>query len=65
MGSRSQMINDLSVIVTSEFGIIVRRNALIERQVDLRDLFTAMEVEVRLDGSDDLLTFGRILDARR
>ena len=58
MGSRSQMIHDSSVIVTSEFGLIVRRNALTERQVDLRDLFTAMEVEVRLDGSDDLLTFG-------
>jgi hypothetical protein len=52
------MINDASVLVTSEFGLIVRRNALTERQVDLRDLFTAMEVEVRLDGSDDLLTFG-------
>ena len=52
------MTNDSSVIVTSEFGIIVRRNALVERQVDLRDLFTAMEVEERLDGSDDLLSFG-------
>ncbi|KRR25229.1 hypothetical protein CQ14_09420 [Bradyrhizobium lablabi] len=52
------MINDSSVIVTSEFGLIVRRNALTERQVDLRDLFTAMEVEVQLGGSNDLLTFG-------
>lgn len=58
MGSRFQMTNKSSVIVTGEFGLIVRRNALVERQIDLRDVFTAMEVEAWLDGSDDLLSFG-------
>ncbi|MEH2535161.1 hypothetical protein V1277_005540 [Bradyrhizobium sp. AZCC 1588] len=52
------MTNDSSIIVTSEFGLIVRRKALSERQVDLGDLFTAMEVGEPLDGSDDLLSFG-------
>jgi hypothetical protein len=52
------MTIDSSVIVTSEFGLIVRRSALVERRVDLRDLFTAIEAEERLDGSDDLLSFG-------
>ncbi|QHO77643.1 hypothetical protein ACH79_38440 [Bradyrhizobium sp. CCBAU 051011] len=52
------MTNNSSVIVTSEFGLIVRRNALVERQIDLRDLFTAMEVEEGLDVNDHLLSFG-------
>jgi hypothetical protein len=52
------MNNVSSVMVTSEFGLIVRRNALAERQVDLRDLCAAMEAEERLDDSDDLLSFG-------
>jgi hypothetical protein len=52
------MTNDSSVIITSEFGLIVRRNALIERQVDLDDFYVAMEGEERLDGSEDLLSFG-------
>jgi hypothetical protein len=52
------MTHDSSVIVTNEFGLIVRRNALVERQIDLRELFAAMEVEAWLDRSDDLLSFG-------
>lgn len=52
------MTNNSSVIVTSEFGLIVRRNALVERQIDLRDLLTAMEVEEGIDGNDHLLSFG-------
>jgi hypothetical protein len=52
------MKTEPDVIVTSEFGLIVRRNALAERDVDLRDLFAAMEVAEQLDGSDHLLSFG-------
>jgi hypothetical protein len=52
------MTNNSSVIVTSEFGLIVRRKALVERRVDLHDLLTAMEVGEPLDDSDDLLSFG-------
>jgi len=52
------MKNDSSLIVTSEFGLIVRRSALAERQVDLHDLFAVMEVGERLDGSDEILSFG-------
>jgi hypothetical protein len=52
------MANDTSIILTSEFGLILRRSALTERHVDLRDVLTALEVNARLDGSDDLLSFG-------
>ena len=52
------MANDTSIILTSEFGLIIRRGALTERHIDLRDLLTALEVDERLDGSDDLLSFG-------
>jgi hypothetical protein len=52
------MTNDSSVIVTSEFGLIVRRKALTERRIELRDLLSAMEVEEHLDGCSDLLSFG-------
>jgi hypothetical protein len=52
------MTNDSSVVVTSEFGLIVRRKALVERGVDLRDLFISMEVGERFDASGDLLSFG-------
>lgn len=52
------MKNDPSVTVTSEFGLIVRRNALVERQVELHDLLAVMEVGERFDSSDDLLSFG-------
>src|SRR6185312_2342182 len=58
MGSRSQMASDTSIILTSEFGLIIRRSALTERHVDLRDLLTALEVNERLDGSNELLSFG-------
>jgi hypothetical protein len=52
------MTNNSSVTVTSEFGLIVRRKALAERQVDLRNLYIAMDAEERLDANDDLLSFG-------
>jgi hypothetical protein len=52
------MASDTSIILTSEFGLIIRRGALTERHVELRDLLTALEVNERLDGSDDLLSFG-------
>jgi hypothetical protein len=52
------MASDTSIILTSEFGLIIRRGALTERHIDLRDLLTALEVDERLDGSDDLLSFG-------
>jgi len=59
------MTNDSSVIVTSEFGLIVRRTALVERRIDLRDLFTAVEVGEPLDSGEDLLSFGpHFLDER-
>ncbi|WKA26486.1 hypothetical protein [Bradyrhizobium roseum] len=44
--------------MTTEFGLIVRRSALVERQVDLQDLFAVMEVGEWFDASDDLLSFG-------
>ena len=52
------MASDTSIILTSEFGLIIRRGALTERHVDLGDLLTALEVNERLEGSDDLLSFG-------
>jgi hypothetical protein len=52
------MTNDPSIAVTSEFGLILRRSALVERKIDLRDLLAAMEVEGWLDSSGDLLSFG-------
>ena len=52
------MLNSSSICVTSEFGLIVRRSALAERQVDMRDLLNAMETKEGLDGSNDLLSFG-------
>jgi len=52
------MTNDRSVVITNEFGLIVRRKALVERQVSLHDLFAAMEVSKAFDDSDELLSFG-------
>ena len=47
-----------SIAVTSEFGLIVRRKALVERKVSLRNLFTVMQVSEAFDDSDELLSFG-------
>ena len=52
------MTNDRGVAITSEFGLIVRRKALIERQVSLHNLFAAMEAGKALDENDELLSFG-------
>jgi hypothetical protein len=54
----SKMMNHSSVNVTSEFGLIVRRNALVERGIGLHDLFSAMDVGEPFDSCDDLLSFG-------
>ena len=47
-----------AIDVTGEFGIVVRRQALIERRVSLEALLEALEVESPLDSNDSLMSFG-------
>jgi hypothetical protein len=44
--------------VTGEYGIILRRQALAEKDIALRLVLAAMEVAEPLDGNGDLLAFG-------
>jgi hypothetical protein len=44
--------------ITGEFGIILRRQALIEKDIALQLVLAAMEVSEPLDGNSDLLAFG-------
>lgn len=44
--------------VTGEFGIVIRRHALIERGVSMAAVLEAMEVEAPLDCNDALISFG-------
>jgi len=46
------------ISVTSEFGIIVRRAALTERDISWDKLLRALEVKAPLDSNDDLISFG-------
>jgi hypothetical protein len=44
--------------ITGEYGIILRRQALAEKDIALHLVLAAMEVSEPLDGNSDLLTFG-------
>src|ERR1700687_2597706 len=46
------------VNVTGEFGIIVRRHSLVERDVSFQSVLEALEVKGPLDISDEIVTFG-------
>ena len=43
--------------VTGEFGLIIRKRALLERNVSLEMLLTAMEASEPLDCNDELISF--------
>ncbi|MCK1272656.1 MULTISPECIES: hypothetical protein [unclassified Bradyrhizobium] len=44
--------------ITGEYGLVVRRAALVERAIALDNLLKTLEVDQPLDQSDDLLSFG-------
>lgn len=44
--------------ITGEYGLVVRRAALVERAIALDDLLRTLEVDQPLDQSNDLLSFG-------
>jgi len=44
--------------VTPEYGLVVRKDALLERGVSLEKLLVAMKVEAPLDSDDRLISFG-------
>jgi hypothetical protein len=46
------------VALTSEFGIVVRRAALTERDVSWDDLLKVLEVSAPLDRNEHLISFG-------
>ena len=46
------------ISVSSEFGIVVRRAALRERDVSWEDLLKVFEVPVPLDSNEHLISFG-------
>jgi hypothetical protein len=52
------MTDNPYVNLTSEYGLVVRRNALQERGVRWDDLLAVLEVRQPLDCSDRLLSFG-------
>lgn len=47
----------MPINVTSEFGIIIRRRALVERGVSVDDIVSLME-SAPLDINEDLISFG-------
>jgi hypothetical protein len=46
------------VDVTGEFGIIIRRRSLVERDVSLHSILEVLEVKGPVDMNDELLSFG-------
>jgi len=46
------------VDVTAEFGIIIRRQSLVERDVSFHSILEALEAKGPLDMNDELVTFG-------
>lgn len=44
--------------VTAEFGLIIRKHALLERNVSMEMLLAAMEASNPLDCNDALISFG-------
>jgi hypothetical protein len=46
------------VDVTGEFGIIIRRHSLVERDVSLHSILEVLGVKEPFDINDELLTFG-------
>jgi hypothetical protein len=46
------------VDVTGEFGIIIRRHSLVERDVSLHSILEVLEVKEPFDMNDELLSFG-------
>lgn len=47
-----------TVKATSEYGIVIRRAALIDKNIDYAQLLRVMEVEQPLDSNEDLVSFG-------
>lgn len=47
-----------NVRLTAEFGVVVRVASLEQRGVSYRKLLDAMEVDVPLDSSEELVSFG-------
>jgi hypothetical protein len=48
----------MSIKATGEFGLIIRRRSLQERNVSLKAVLEAMEAAEPLDISDELISFG-------
>lgn len=48
----------MTIKATGEFGLIIRRDALQERQVSFEAILEAMEAVEPLDSNDELLSFG-------
>jgi hypothetical protein len=47
-----------TVKVTSEYGIVIRRASLAEKNIDYSRVLQAMEVVQPFDSNDDILSFG-------
>lgn len=47
-----------AIVATNEYGIVVRRRALGERNVAYEDLLKALQAQAPLDENSELLTFG-------
>jgi len=52
-----------SIRIEHQCGCVVRRKALAQRGIDIRDLLEAMEVGDPLDESEELLAFGPFFGA--
>jgi hypothetical protein len=48
----------MCIKITSEFGLIIRKQALAARNVTMEMVLTAMEVSEPLDCNDELISFG-------
>ena len=47
-----------AINVTFEYGIVVRRKSLVERDVSYKDLLRVLEVQAPLDENERILSFG-------
>jgi len=52
------MVDKPYISLTSEFGLVVRRQALEERGISWSDLLSALEVSEPLDSNSYLVSFG-------
>jgi hypothetical protein len=54
----SLFMGENAVAATNEYGLVVRRRALLEKGVEYESLLKALEAQKPLDHNDELITFG-------